>query len=722
MTNSDLTGNFDLCVEVTESILSAFLNSTFGGTRQQGQFTNVAVDDHAISGLATLGIDTAGIKVDPAHSPGGLVDITFSDSAIAFTAPVAADAAPLAGSVNASAPFKLPPPASNSTSLELDFTDPSASATVTLNAASLANVQGALAKVGLTGIPPAQLQTFLNQAMKATLAATVGAAKVNAGFTVVPGQDGTFGPPPKFPAMPQLVTRPAAGGAPGVLCGLGTILQSDVPNDNAANKTVTATDSVHQLSLTVSPAAVQGLLVKEAAGQLPAGLTLTATLLSGTIQIHVGGSISGTGYSADVTVDAHVTLSVPGGVLTPQVTIDQQSVNVSLDWWVWLLGGVIIPAIVDAIANLAANQLLQGWLSKLVVQANGYGVPTAGLLPFTFNAVDIQPQGIIIQALVPVATPSDSTFVQGMVTDLKTEAPVAGATVIINPDGATGGALGSGLYAEVSTDQNGMYSFGTGELDVFANDPNGPYPITAAQSDYFTGTETVTLEWGKTVTQDFALQPVLPITVKGQVLGSGAPVNGATVAIAYPPQEPGEAPEGVASTNAQPGGSYDITFNPGQYIYSYLGTATAPGFTALQVQISPIPNGGTVTQNFDLVAPHPFAIVGQVTGDFAPLDDPGDVNVSPVVGATVSAFPTVQQSPPLATYTTQTTTGGNYSVTGVDPGTYTGDYTVSVEAKLLQAQKADVMQPAGASVTQDFELAQLPSKVPSHPPKPGTLS
>jgi hypothetical protein len=719
MTNSDLTGNFDLCIEVTESVLSDYLNSTFGGTHQQGQFNNVAVGDHAISGFATLGIDTAGLKVNPSHSPGGLVNITFSDSAIALTAPAAADAMPLAGSVNASVPFKLPPPAGNSTDLELDFTDPSATATVTLDAASLANVEGALAKAGVPGIPPAQLQTFLNQAMKATLAATVGAVKVNAGFTVVPGQDGTFGPPPQFPAMPQLVTRPSAGGAPGVLCGLGTILTSDVPNDNAANKTVTATDGSHQLSITVSPDAVQGLLAKEAAGQLPAGLTLTATLQPNIIQIHVGGSISGTGYSADVTVDAHVTLSVPGGVLTPNVTIDQQSVNVSLDWWVYLLGGVIIPAIVDAIANIGANQLLQGWLSKLVVQANSFGVPTNGLLPFNFNAVEIQPQGIIIQALVPVpAAKNAGTGVQGMVTNQATEAPVQGATVTV---GGEGGVLGGGAFAAASTDQNGMYSIGTFALDAFANGPNGPYPMSAAQSDFFTGTESVTIVWGQTITKDFALQPVKDLTVNGYVHGNGAPLNGATVTLAEIADLPGEPNPPFASANAKPDGSYSITTNPGQYIYGYIVTATATGFTPQAIEIAPIPNGGSAVQNFDLVAPHPFAITGQVTAFYSSPVDPGDTSTGPLEGATISASAT-SASGPNQTYTAQTDAQGNYSINNVDPGTYNGDYTVMAEAKLFQLQKAEVMQPAGASVTQDFDLSKMPSKVPPKPPKPGTVS
>jgi hypothetical protein len=147
-------------------------------------------------------------------------------------------------------------------------------------------------------------------------------------------------------------------------------------------------------------------------------------------------------------------------------------------------------------------------------------------------------------------------------------------------------------------------------------------------------------------------------------------------------------------------------------------TATAPGFTPQANPIGTISNGGTVDQNFNLVTPHPFAIIGQVTGDYAPLSDPSDITVNPIAGATINASAPNQ---PNQTYSAQTDAQGNYSINNVNPGAYTGGYTVSVEAKRFEPQKTQVAQPIGASVTADFELSQVPSTTPPHPVKPGSM-
>jgi hypothetical protein len=337
------------------------------------------------------------------------------------------------------------------------------------------------------------------------------------------------------------------------------------------------TDRSHQASITVSPQAVQAIVDEFAT--LPAGLKVTATLESGQIAVHIGGSISEPGVTVDVTGDATMTLSVNGGVLAPNITVEDQNVSISLDWWVWLLsvvvpelaviGGIPVVAAVDAIANSVANTILQKFISTLVATANSFGVQTDGLAaPFTIDAVKIQTQGITLQATAPITTPTSSTFVQGMVTDQENQAPITGATVTINPGGQAGWAPQS------TTDETGMYRFDTGSLDVFANNPpgTGPFAITAGQSDFITSTSTVTVEWGQTVIRDFALQPVLDITVEGQVLGNGAPVNGAAVTLAYTPDEPGQPASGpIANANPKPDGSYIIKTNPGQYTGGYTG-------------------------------------------------------------------------------------------------------------------------------------------------------
>ena len=91
---SNPTGGFDLCVEVTEAILNNHVSSTFGNTQRDFPIT-LNVDQHQISGKASLFIDKAGMTIDPSVSPNGVVKIHFTDSALAVVSPVQADAMPL---------------------------------------------------------------------------------------------------------------------------------------------------------------------------------------------------------------------------------------------------------------------------------------------------------------------------------------------------------------------------------------------------------------------------------------------------------------------------------------------------------------------------------------------------------------------------------------------------------------------------------------------------
>jgi hypothetical protein len=717
---SNPTGGFDLCVEVSEAFLNSNISSKFGNTKQNFPI-GVTVDGHTIKGNASLFIDQAGMTIDPAVSPNGKITIHFVDSALTVSSPVTADAMPLAGSIVASVPFKLSTAAGKppSRTLELDFTDPSINPTVVPDPGpTMDNIVQAVAKVlGVPSkdVPPSQVTTMLGEAMKSALASDLGAFKLPGvpPFVVATAGKDNLGPPPQFQTDMTLKTLPAAGDKPGVLCFLGTVFQGDMALDIPASKTAAVTAANQQASITVSPQAVQSTL--DHFVSLPQGLTATATLENQQIAVHLGGSISETGCTITITGDATITLSLNNGVLTPHVTASQH-ISIDLDWWVWLLsvfvpeiqliGGIPMLAVMDVIANNLVNEIVNNLLSRVVGEIDSTSVQTGELTaPFTFDSISIEPTGITAQATAPIATPSTATTVRGIVTDAATETPIAGASVYIEDLQGQVGPI------QLTTDSSGMY-----QSDVVAGDWQGqftayPYMISVTQNDYSSQTlSNVTFAENQTNVKDFALQKVMPFTLKGLVVAAsgGAPLAGATVTL-----------DGYSNDTdtTKPDGSYSFTVNPGQYNGSYSASATATGYQDQTDLISAIANGATVVHNFDMIATHPFTVSGQVTGLYGPA---GDASDGPIAGATVTVFAEVVSAQPGQTYKAQTDAQGNYSV-AVNPGTYGAGYKAMAEAKLFEEQTVDLPQPTGNSVTQDFSLSQPPSKIPvGGGVKPGT--
>jgi len=680
---SPLTGGFDLCFEVTEAVLNDHVSSTFPTTQQEFPFTvDVPSVPVPISGTASLLIDSAVLTLD-SQSPNAVVTMHFSDSALTITTP-SANAMPLAGTVMATVPFDLSAPAGNppSRNLQLDFANPSnQSPTVIFDPGpSMGNVQQALAKVLPPSVPqpqPSQILTMLGDAMKNALATHPGAVTVPPPWSMAPaGKDGSLGPPPQF--QPD-ITAVTLGGAPGVLCILGTILLSDVANDHPKNKTTTVTDGSHQVSIAMSPGLVQGLVTKFA--NVPKGLTVTATLENEQIAIHVGGTITEPGVSIDVTGDATVTLSLTGGVLTPHVTVVDQHISINLDWWVWLLsivvpevaliGGIPVVAFIDGIANEVASNVLQQFLSGLVSDANNFGVNTGGLgAGLTFDHVAIQQQGITLQGHVPIATPSSTTGVRGIVTATN-EAAISDATVLLQSNALI--PLGNGDTMQLSTDTSGMYD---------ATVPPGVYVIYASADGFVTSPNaSVTVPSGKTTTQDFQLTAELPFVVEGTITdGAGGPISGANVTLGI------YANSGYSYTT-QLDGKYKISGSPDDYFGQWTLTASAAG-CAPKSKVFSIPNGATLTGEnltLDLLG----SLKGVVTDSSQP---PQSIPAAEVRADTLSTFS--DQS-------------GLYSLGPIPPGTT----TVEVNAIGYDSLTGSVTVAPGAPTPHNFQLIAGTAKI-----------
>ena len=541
---STLTGPFDLCVELTDAALSGFASPIF---RDQTQTVSFPSNPLSLVGQAVLDIQSASIAAAPSSSQptGATVTINFVDSTLAFTAPHPAFAEPLSGAIVVSGvPFALVAGSGGQQDLELDFTATSVSAQIHWAGTELdSSIVPAVNKAANANLTGDLISGFLNTGMTDALQSKVGKQKIaGAVFQTAPqGKDGTLSPP-TFTQL-GVVTRAKTAQQPGVLGILATIFKSDdAPSQPppAAGKIATATDSAHTGSLTISQAGFQNIFVFEAnqQNQVPAGTSITTTLEEGKIGLHLAGTQSTDVYTANWTIDGDMLASISNGALSLQLTNVVEHVPVSLSWWVWVseiavggdpLAGLI--AEIQALVKDGAMTQVQNAMSTLTTDIGQSSTAISGIrLPLTTSP--FTPKTSSCWARRSFRRSSGLSCRESSPTERSTD---PGATVIINPDGE------SGLYTETTTDQNGRYTFESGvagvNLDVFSSDPDGPelYPITAAQPEYITGTEQVSINWGQIVTKDFVLQPVKDITVKGQVLGNGTPLEGAIVTLSTVP-------------------------------------------------------------------------------------------------------------------------------------------------------------------------------------------
>ena len=245
------------------------------------------------------------------------------------------------------------------------------------------------------------------------------------------------------------------------------------------------------------------------------------------------------------------------------------------------------------------------------------------------------------------------SIIVGQVTDASLN-PIADASIDLQPNPLPG---------LLSTDSSGRY-----QTPVLA--PNA-YQFTVLKDGYVPSKMIVNVLVGVPVTtQNFVLAVPLPFTVAGTVIdGAGKPIAGATVSLSM-----------AAQVTTDANGQYSISLNPGSYVGDYTIAAAAAGYTTSGVTIATIPNGATITENFELL------LLGSLTGTIT------DEAKTPFAGAAVAA----------GTRSATSDASGKYAIAALDPGAA----TVIVSAFGYDTSTLAVTISPGAATTQDIVLVK----------------
>ncbi|MBX0356899.1 carboxypeptidase regulatory-like domain-containing protein [Halobacillus sp. Nhm2S1] len=230
------------------------------------------------------------------------------------------------------------------------------------------------------------------------------------------------------------------------------------------------------------------------------------------------------------------------------------------------------------------------------------------------------------------------------------------------------------FLASTIADANGNY--------VFPNLSPGNYIVSASAPDYTTVSAGAVVDSNQTTTIDLTLT-ANPASFSGTVLDEGGnPVTNATISVL----DANEVPIRIAGTDAN--GFYSLSNLPAG---ASTIVVTAPGYSLVLSEII-LPPGGDVTNVDFVLMANPGGISGEVTDDFSG---------NPLPNARVVIRESGTEDQAVATVTTDPF--GNYTVTGLAPGSYT--ITASLEGYGTQTFGVTVISDVNANG--NIALSQL---------------
>src|SRR5689334_5590736 len=193
------TAGYDLCLEASEDVLSAFVAGAVGG-----QELFIPVQFAGVTGLVHLLIERAELAIDPSREASAVVTVTFRDSSVQLALPGSTGpVGPLAGELTVGVPFSLGPVTSDPDlgdvrGVQVDLTLPASpddpdpvTVDVAPDPASLLLLDQLLAPTGLGFAAAASL---ISVAVRTEIALQFGAVPLgNLAIPVAVGGDGTLG-------------------------------------------------------------------------------------------------------------------------------------------------------------------------------------------------------------------------------------------------------------------------------------------------------------------------------------------------------------------------------------------------------------------------------------------------------------------------------------------------------------------------------------------------
>ena len=435
------TGGYDLCLEVSEDVLSAFVGAAVGGKE-----LFIPVQFAGMTGLVHLLIERAELAIDPAHEASALVTVTFRDSSVRLagsTGPVG----PLAGELIVGVPFSLGPVSTDPDlgsvrGIQVDLSLPASS-----NAPDPVTVDVAPAPASLllldqllapTGLGFGAAAPLISAAVRAELALQFGVVPLgDLAIPVADGGDGTLGitlagspEQARFGRLELASLGPDDDGRPGVLAVLASVkATADGVDREAKTRTVTAPGQRAGLVLSAEAFRRQVfcVLLTEAldgtdfplpppCGTSTDGLLRVAQdrFTTGAIVFEFRAGTEGTGYSARASLSATLTVELVNGELAPRVRARPAEVDLDIDTWVEVLGAIFAaPLLAAAEAAVAAAERI---FKRIIDQAVGKALrAVAGQIQATLNA-SVKSVGLDNLRLTGVAISRYGILVQLQVT------------------------------------------------------------------------------------------------------------------------------------------------------------------------------------------------------------------------------------------------------------------------------------------------------------------
>ena len=412
---------------------------------------------------------------------------------------------------------------------------------------------------------------------------------------------------------------------------------------NTAAVTITSSNTVQNLALQPSPGTISGTVASSITSLGLSGATLTfstggkqvASTTSGLLGAYTITGLPPASYSISVNLAGYKT-----GTGTAIVTSNNTTTfNINLVPLNGSLSGTVKDAVTGNTLTGATVTVLQG---STVIKTGTSGTLGAftitDLAPGNYTVTTAFTNYQTLSSSVTIVSGQTTTLnpslqplpgnISGTVTNSQTSLALVGATVSVS---------NSTTSVSTTTNSSGNYSL-TGLTP-------GSYTFTVSLTNFVAVSQSITIPSNATLTQNVALTPQVG-TVSGTVQDSStlSPIAGATVTLL-------QGSTVVSTTTTSSLGTYSFNVLPGSYTLQVSNT----NYTTTNVTAH-VTSNSTTTVNVLLVA-SPGSVSG-VVKDAVFLTALNGATVQVLQGSTVVG-------------SSVTNASGNYSITGIPPGSYT---------------------------------------------------